>query len=173
MDRRTTSIEGCYQNVGIATSVALSMFQNDNRTAAMGVPLLYGAVEAVLLALFCIISWKSGWTKAPASDPFFHVIGTSYEVVNAERMDESLIYEKQDDEHGNDENESVKDCMKIMFPTLDERIEGDSDGPKENTIHSFQPFKSIRSKLQKLRRRGKKEPSGFDLGARPGSVCIM
>ena len=81
---RTTSIESCYQNVGIATSVALTMFQGDDLGEAMGVPLFYGIVEAILLGVYCVMSWKLDWTKAPATDPFFQVISMSYEIFAAE-----------------------------------------------------------------------------------------
>ena len=83
----TASIESCYQNVGIATSVALVMFENDEQAAAMGVPLYYGVVEAFVLGTYCFIAWKMNWTKAPSNDPFCTVISTSYEVLYAERLE--------------------------------------------------------------------------------------
>merc|ERR1719491_2202435 len=48
-ERVTVSVECCYQNVGIATSVALTMFDGNDLAEAMGVPLYYGLVEAVVL----------------------------------------------------------------------------------------------------------------------------
>lgn len=55
------SIECCYQNTGIATSVAITMFSNpEERAQAVAVPLLYGIVEAVLIGLYCIYAWKMG-----------------------------------------------------------------------------------------------------------------
>jgi hypothetical protein len=77
---RTVSIECCYQNVGIATSVAISMFEGEDRAVAMSVPLFYGIVEAITLGIYCIWAWKKGWTKAPVDDNFCHVITNSYEV---------------------------------------------------------------------------------------------
>jgi hypothetical protein len=70
------------KDTGIATTVALTMFQTERELAtAIGVPLYYGIVEAACILCFCIISWKVGWTKAPASGvSLCKVITTSYEV---------------------------------------------------------------------------------------------
>jgi len=88
-ERVTVSIECCYQNTGIATSVALIMFDGNDLSDAMGVPVYYGVVEAVCIIIYCIGAWKSGWTKAPSDDPLLKVIITSYEVALAE--DEAAI----------------------------------------------------------------------------------
>jgi len=90
-ERVTTAIECCYQNVGIATSVALSMFEGEELSEAIGVPLYYGAVEAFILGVYCIIAWKAGWTKAPINDPFWRIIGTSYEVLYAEAAENNAV----------------------------------------------------------------------------------
>jgi predicted Na+-dependent transporter len=82
-ERVAVSIESCYQNTGIATTVALTMFKSESQLAtAIGVPLYYGIVEAILIFTFCIICWKCGWTKAPPHESIFKVIATSYEVEN-------------------------------------------------------------------------------------------
>ena len=82
-ERVSVAVEGCYQNTGIATSVAASMFVGENLKKAVGVPLYYGLVEMFILAIFCIVCWKVGWTKAPADENFFTMIVTSYEVEQA------------------------------------------------------------------------------------------
>ena len=80
-ERVAVSIESCYQNTGIATTVALTMFKSESELAtAIGVPLYYGIVEAILIFSFCIVCWKCGWTKAPSDESIFKVIATSYEV---------------------------------------------------------------------------------------------
>jgi predicted Na+-dependent transporter len=57
----TIAIECCYQNTGIATSVAITMFANaDERAQAVAVPLFYGFVEAVVCGLYCVYMWKMG-----------------------------------------------------------------------------------------------------------------
>jgi len=66
-ERVAVAIETCYQNVGVATAVALSMFHGQEQADAVGVPLFYGLVEAVVLAVFCVYAWKVGWTFAPGS----------------------------------------------------------------------------------------------------------
>lgn len=85
-ERVTSSIECCYQNCGIATSVALSMFQGDNLAEAMGVPFVYGIVELVIISMYCVGAWKAGWTKAPPTDPLWKVVTENYEVLLAENM---------------------------------------------------------------------------------------
>lgn len=79
-ERVTVSVECCYQNIGIATSVAITMFEGDEQAEAIGVPLFYGIVEAVVLGVYCIAAWKLGWTKAPRDESFCVVIFHSYEV---------------------------------------------------------------------------------------------
>ena len=63
------SIECCYQNTAIGTSVAVTMFSDPTEQAeAVSVPLVYGMVEAILIGFYCIWAWKAGWTKAPADE---------------------------------------------------------------------------------------------------------
>ena len=82
-ERVAVAVESCYQNTGIATSVAITMFKGQDLATAIGVPLYYGIVEATLLAFYCLICWKIGWTKAPANENICVVIATSYEVEKA------------------------------------------------------------------------------------------
>lgn len=77
--------------MGIATSVALTMFKGDELGAAMAVPLFYGGMEALILGLYCIVSWKVGWTKAPSNISFWTMISTSYEVLVIEHSDLTAI----------------------------------------------------------------------------------
>ena len=85
-ERVAVAVEACYQNTGIATSVAITMFQGADAATAIGVPLFYGLCEMIVLAFYCITCWKLGWTKAPADENICTVIATSYEVENA-RLD--------------------------------------------------------------------------------------
>lgn len=79
-EQMAISIECCYQNVGIATSVAVTMFDDPvERAQALCVPLFYGLVEAVLICFYCIASWKMGWTKAPAQEKLCVVVTRTYE----------------------------------------------------------------------------------------------
>ena len=86
-ERVTVSIEGCYQNIGIATSVALAMFDGDDLAEAMGVPFFYGVVEAIVLGVYCLGAWKAGWTKAPKDVTLWKAISTSYEVKLVEKVE--------------------------------------------------------------------------------------
>ncbi len=83
-ERVAVSVECCYQNVGIATSVALSMFQGGDLAEAVAVPFYYGIVECILLFTYCIGAWKAGWTKAPANVNFWIMLITTYELVNTD-----------------------------------------------------------------------------------------
>ena len=83
-ERVTVGVECVYQNVGIATSVALAMFDGQEQAEAMGVPFFYGFVEGALLTAYCLVAWKCGWTKAPKDTPLLTTIFTSYEVLAVE-----------------------------------------------------------------------------------------
>ena len=78
---RTVGIECCYQNIGVATSVALTMFEGADLNNAMGIPFFYGVCEAIMVGMYAVGCWKCGWTKAPADAPLWKVITTSYEIV--------------------------------------------------------------------------------------------
>jgi predicted Na+-dependent transporter len=70
------SIECCYQNTAIATSVAVTMFSDPTeRAEAVSVPLFYGVVEAVIIGIYCLWAWKVGWTKAPADEKVCTILG--------------------------------------------------------------------------------------------------
>lgn len=112
-ERVTVAIECCYQNVGIATSLALSMFQGEQLREAMGVrkfmriassvlcaivanasvstAFFYGVIEAVIVTLYCLTAWKIGWTKAPENASLCTVLFTSYEVLENENRNGEQI----------------------------------------------------------------------------------
>jgi hypothetical protein len=83
-----------FRTTGIATSVAITMFagNEDQLATAIGVPLYYGMIEALMLAFFCVFCWKSGWTKAPVNESFCVILFKSYEVEEqeAEEHEESI-----------------------------------------------------------------------------------
>jgi len=95
-ERVTLSVECCYQNVGIATSMAVSMFDdNMQRAEALCVPLFYGLVEAIILAIYCLIAWKQGWTKAPKDEKVCTMLVNSYEFIDD---DDDTTYDTEDEE---------------------------------------------------------------------------
>lgn len=84
-ERVTLSVECCYQNVAIATSAAVAIFDDHTeRAQALIVPLYYGFVEAVVLTAYCVVAWKCGWSKAPPNENFFVMMSKSYEVSDIE-----------------------------------------------------------------------------------------
>lgn len=99
-ERVTVSVECCYQNVGIATAVAISMFDGEQQARAAAVPFIYGMFEAVILFFYCTTMWKLGWTKAPQDVSFWTMIGTSYEILIHEQMElEHHIHDPTSPEH--------------------------------------------------------------------------
>ena len=80
-ERLAIAVECCYQNTGITTSAVLSIFSGQDLQRALRVPFVYGLVQAVCIAIYLIIFWKLGWTKAPKDERLCcTVITTSYEV---------------------------------------------------------------------------------------------
>lgn len=127
-ERVTLSVECCYQNVGIATSVAVAMFDdNQQRAEALGVPLLYGLVEAVVLALYCLIAWKWGWTKAPKDEKMCVMLVNSYEV---SCHDDDSTPDIENNQMGSIANLSLAEElqeMQIPLPDIDQQKKrGDS-----------------------------------------------
>jgi hypothetical protein len=115
---RSLAIECCYQNVGIATSVALTMFVGDEAASALAVPLFYGIVEVVLLGPYCILCWKAGWTKAPRNVSFWTMISTSYEVLLVEHNKDLEAVEVSLPMNGRDVNENINkdgDTIYVKF----------------------------------------------------------
>ena len=108
-ERVAVAVEACYQNTGIATSVAIAMFSGNDKdlATAISVPLFYGVCEMVILACYCLGCWKLGWTKAPADENICVVITTSYEVEKARLESPSAIEvvhteNQKDEEDGQD-----------------------------------------------------------------------
>jgi predicted Na+-dependent transporter len=143
-ERVTVSIECVYQNVGIATSVALTMFDGDDLAEAMGVPFYYGMVEMVVLSTYCIVAWKAGWTKAPSDVSFWTALTTSYEILSVEKAENVL---ENGTEHPLDENfEYVKHA----------------DNEKVLSVAELTTVSDIATdpaRRQKILNKGKKEPS--------------
>lgn len=103
------AIECCYQNVGIATSLALTMFKGDELNDAMGVPFLYGVCGMVFVGIYCVGCWKAGWTKAPSNAPIWTVLFTTYEVLEAEMQELTEIEVSVSESSSNSSPEKVPD----------------------------------------------------------------
>jgi hypothetical protein len=75
------SIQCCYRNTAIATSMAVTVFRTvEERAQAVAVPLFYGVVEAIVVGTYCLVAWKMGWTKAPVNENICVVLTKTYEV---------------------------------------------------------------------------------------------
>ena len=122
------------------------MFQGDDLAEAMGVPLFYGIVEAILLGVYCVMSWKLDWTKAPASDPFFQIISMSYEVFSAEEENDSKNHEFHIKSPRQNEG---GDCQYIHHH-LEEK--NDSERKKDGTRINTNSTENTNSENEKRRR---------------------
>jgi predicted Na+-dependent transporter len=79
-ERITVAIEASYQNVGLATSLALNMYNTDDEiTEAVGIPLVYGFWEMSFLTIFCLLAWKANWTYCPANASFWEMISGDFQ----------------------------------------------------------------------------------------------
>ena len=61
--------------------MALNTFEGDQASRAVGVPLYYGFIEAVLIGAFLLVAWKAGLTHAPPDARFCEVICQSWQEV--------------------------------------------------------------------------------------------
>jgi len=77
--RVTVTVETCYQNTGVALTLALVSLPPEDQSAAAGVPLFYGLVEALLLPIFLLISWRLGMTYAPKNERIHRVLLKNYQ----------------------------------------------------------------------------------------------
>lgn len=157
---RTLSVECCYQNVGIATSVALTMFKGDQLSTAMAVPLYYGLVEAGLLGLYCILAWKAGWTKAPRKVSFWTMVTTSYEVLTVEHMSDLKAIEvslPRNEQDVNEKSNKSGDTIYVKFSV---------DGDEEDDLQV------VNCMCIPLPPRETKEASGYQLPDVPEDVLV-
>lgn len=92
-ERVTVAVECVYQNTGIAMTSCLALFSGDEQQRALGVPFWYTGMQTVFVGVYCLVSWKLGWTKAPANENIFKVIFQSYELKEEEEG-------QQEEEHG-------------------------------------------------------------------------
>lgn len=126
----TLSVECCYQNVGIATSAAVSIFDTSTEISqALAVPVVYGLVEAVVLAIYCTIAWKLGWTKAPKDESFCTVICKTFEVEEETLGSENDIQKSSKFviTKNKSSNEQVKECCQDGNETIEVFQMSDAD----------------------------------------------
>lgn len=140
-ERLTTAVECAYQNTGIATSAALSLFSGDDLQLAMRVPTMYGFVEAISIGLYLLIFWKLGWSKAPKDEKICTVIIKSYEVVHYEDADEDD--EGEDKVGSNIQNEDEELAVKNVglnpnYETNEQKAEW-NDNALSGMVSSKQP----------------------------------
>lgn len=71
-------------------SIAAAIFDGDELAQAIGVPVYYGFVEAIVVSMYCVWAWKNGWTKAPTDITLWKALTTSYEVLALDEAAEQL-----------------------------------------------------------------------------------
>lgn len=124
----TLSVECCYQNVGIATSAVLAMFDDSEEVArAMAVPLFYGLMEAAVLGCYCLMAWKLGWTKAPKDEQICLVLVKTYEI---DEDDEERALTKDGDKESDDTSKAISTAQTMSTTGSSKQ---DSDGTASNT----------------------------------------
>jgi sodium/bile acid cotransporter 2 len=72
-------IECCYQNTALAIAVAVSVFSREEAQLAILVPLYYGVIEILLIAIFALVAWQAGWTYAPRTTNLITCISGNYQ----------------------------------------------------------------------------------------------
>ena len=78
-ERVAITIECLYQNTGLATSIALSIFDGAEAAKAVSAPLLYGFFQTAAIPLLVLVWWKAGWTYAPPSEPLLRFLRDNYQ----------------------------------------------------------------------------------------------
>eukprot|EP00924_Labyrinthula_sp_SR-Ha-C_P014379 snap_masked-scaffold_20-processed-gene-4.43-mRNA-1 protein AED:0.07 eAED:0.07 QI:0/-1/0/1/-1/1/1/0/423 len=86
--RVAISIEGAYQNAGIAVAIAVAL-GSEGRAASV-VPVLYGIYEAIYFFSFCFLSVYFGWTLTPRGENFIKWLLSDYQ----DTIAVSPLYEK-------------------------------------------------------------------------------
>ncbi|KAL7574158.1 hypothetical protein ACA910_014837 [Epithemia clementina (nom. ined.)] len=116
------AIECCYQNTGIATSVAIAMYDDkEERARAVAVPLFYGVVEAVSIGIYCVWAWKIGWTKAPKDETLCLVLANTYQVEEEDAFadeyhggdDEVESLDRREDYHRDSSNSTAGETPSV------------------------------------------------------------
>jgi hypothetical protein len=79
-ERVTVAVECVYQKTGIAMTSCLALFSGDDQQRALGVPFWYTGMQTCFVGVYCLVSWKLGWTKAPPNENIVKVIFQSYEL---------------------------------------------------------------------------------------------
>ena len=87
--RATVAVECAYQNPGIATVVALSMFDGNQASRAVGVPLYYGFIEAVFIGVYLVGMWKAGWLLAPPDASVHSVLLWNWQEKGREEVEDA------------------------------------------------------------------------------------
>jgi sodium/bile acid cotransporter 2 len=77
--RVAVGAECIFQNIGIAISIAISMYDDETVGRAVFAPLWYGVAQSVLLPLQMLILWKLGFTHAPPSASLWRVVTQSWQ----------------------------------------------------------------------------------------------
>ena len=153
-ERVSVGVESCYQNTGIATSLAASMFSGEQLAQAVGVPLYYGIVEAVTLAIYCLVCWQIGWTKAPRNENVCKMLLTSYEVEQARQESPNAI----EVVHSDVQKEGGGDGDDLVFSQTLEGYQVDENSLHERPNAALHANESNSDTVTKLPRIDDSEP---------------
>lgn len=136
-ERVTIAVECCIQNCGISVSVALTMFDGSALAQALSVPFYYGIVECFVITLYCLLSWKQGWTKAPEDVSLWNMISTSYEV---------LVQVQQQQQQ--QEEAAANGCFYAAGSDDDDEQLRGNDVDTDGAVGGYQKYHSFKTNLQ-------------------------
>eukprot|EP01064_Diplonema_japonicum_P022769 TRINITY_DN3297_c0_g1_i1.p1 TRINITY_DN3297_c0_g1~~TRINITY_DN3297_c0_g1_i1.p1 ORF type:complete len:387 (+),score=59.24 TRINITY_DN3297_c0_g1_i1:58-1218(+) len=125
------AIECGYQNTGIAMSIVLATFKGDDQGEALGVPLYYGTIQAIVLIIYNLCMWKMGRTYAPIDVTVPKMITTNYQPVGDEPNEP---FKKE----GEEEEGEEEDVLSSGSPLADEAA-GINEAPRQESnpmVHS-------------------------------------
>lgn len=135
-ERLTTAVECCYQNTGIATSAALSLFSGSDLQLAMRVPTIYGLVEAISIGVYLLIFWKLGWSKAPKDEKFCTIIAKTYEIHNHNEDPNKDDDDGQEELGSNVENEDEELAAESPRSEMEMSEQNNLQSQNRETTHS-------------------------------------
>ena len=76
----------------------------------MGVPFFYTGMQTLIVGCFCLIAWKSGWTKAPTNVNIFDML-----VKNYQEEGESETTEEEDEEKDEKDEEKAAHSPAVVY----------------------------------------------------------
>jgi len=78
-ERVAVVVECLFQNIGVASALAISAYREPEAGRAAAMPVIYGFMQSMIVLPVLLVSWKAGWTHAPPSAPLLRVLLESWQ----------------------------------------------------------------------------------------------